>query len=149
MARRSSVKGAARLRQTLRKTSVTVTREITQALTEAGELISRDAKNNAVKRTGRLKDSIRFAVSRDGLSVRVGSFGGKTQRAYHAALVEFGTAPGPRVAKNGQEYQHPGSAARPWLLPAWEKYKRGAFAKIKQATINALDEISRNHGDPA
>lgn len=149
MARRSSVKGAARLRQTLRKVSVTVTREITEALVEAGTVIARDAKNNAVKRTGKLKESIRYQVSRDGLSVRVGSFGGKSQRAYHAALVEFGTAPGPRKAKDGTTYQHPGSVARPWLLPAWEKHKRAAFAKIKQHTINALDEISRNHGDPA
>lgn len=144
---RSSVRGAAKLKRTLRRITADVTQEITEALVEAGDQISSAAKQAAPVRSGKLKTSIRYAVAKDGLSVRVGSFGGKSQRAYHAALVEFGTAPGPRKAKDGTSYQHPGSPARPWLLPAWERYKRGAFAKIKQATVNALETASRRHGE--
>ena len=146
MARRSSVKGAAKLRRTLRKVDVEISSELTAELAKAGALIAEDARANAPVRSGFLKKSIRFQLAKDGLSVRIGSFGGRTQRAHHAALVEFGTARGNRIAKDGSVYLHPGSAPHPWLMPAYQSHKRDVFRRIREKTIATLDKASRGHG---
>lgn len=141
--KRRYVKGGARLRRTLRSLPEDIGSEVATVIRQVSELVVADAKAGApLGDTGKLKTSLRYAVTKDGLSSRIGSFGGKYQRAYHAALVEFGSAPGLRKSAAGRYYDHPGTRAKPYLLPAWNRHKTRAFTLLKAATLEALERAS-------
>lgn len=144
--RRSSVKGAGRLRRTLRSLPSEITAEVGEAIAQVAEAMLADMKAAVPVRTGNLKEKLRVAVAKNGLSARIGTFGGKGQRAAHAHLVEFGTASGPRKSPSGATVNHPGTKAQPYMLPAYRKHRKDGFATIKRATIKVLDAASKGGG---
>lgn len=143
--RRSSVKGAAKLRRTLRALPDEITAEVFEELVASANAILADMVAAVPVDSGLLKQTLRVAINRRSLVARIGSFGGKTQRAPHAHLVEFGTASGPRrTGVGGTVYNHPGTAARPFMLPAYKKHRDEALRRIKSATVRTLDKASRS-----
>jgi HK97 gp10 family phage protein len=145
--RRSSVKGAAKMRRTLRQLPNGITGEIADELEAVANRILGDMLAAVPVRTGDLKSKLRVQVHRERLIARIGTFGGKTQRSYHAHLVEFGTARGNRTAPGGGTYMHPGSPAQPFMLPAYKKNKQDGLTRIRRATLRALEK-ARGFGGP-
>lgn len=64
-------------------------------------------------------------------------FVGPTTKAYHAHLVEFGTAP----HINGGKFagsKHPGTAPQPFARPAWDATQAEVLARIKDDMAAAI-----------
>lgn len=143
------INGSARLRKLLRDLPDDMQEDVRQAVALSADWILQDALRAAPVDSGFLKDSLRVALSKDKLVARVGSFGGKTQRAFYAALVEFGTAAGSRKARAGGTQEHPGTKpGQPYLLPAYEKNRQRAFKNMENAVKHALSLAAKSGGGP-
>jgi hypothetical protein len=133
---RKRITGVAKMRYLLRRLPDEVTSRVKEEIEAAAQRVHADAmaaipaEGETEYATGHLKETFRTSLRKDRLGARVGWFGakysnsktGERARAAHAHLVEFGTAAGPRKAKDGSTYSHPGSDARPMLMPAYKKH---------------------------
>lgn len=152
MARRRRVSGSAKLRRLLRRLPEDAQNEVRKAVEAAAARVYDDALAAMPKpgenpySTGDLRRKFRVAYDKDGLRARVGSFGGRRQRAAHAHLVEFGTAAGPRKAKDGSTYQHPGTPAEPFLIPAYKKNIRWNIFELRSAVERAMKKATAGSG---
>jgi HK97 gp10 family phage protein len=127
-----------------------IRREMSAAIQQSADEITRLQKSLAPKRTGRLAESI---VSTKGKPApKYSTFNGKggesdpdlsvtisagNSKVRYAHLVEFGTAPhvnGGRFAGS----QNPGTPARPFFFPAYRALKRRAKSRITRATKKAI-----------
>lgn len=148
--RRSTVVGETSLRRVLRNLPDDLAAAVKKEIREAAELVHFEALKLVPNEhanpysTGELSSKLKVVIDKGGFRARVGSFG--RNRARHAHLVEFGTAAGPRASKAGTTYTHPGSVARPFLLPAYRIHRQANYARIKAAVIAALDAASRGSG---
>ncbi len=152
MARKSRVTGATKLQRLLRRLPDSITAGVKQEIREAAEVVHFEALK-AIPRegvnpyaTGELRSSFRVNIDKKGLRARIGSFG--RNRSRHAHLVEFGTKAGPRKAVDGSMYQHPGTPAQPFLLPAYKKHARVNRDRIRAAINRALSAAARGRGTP-
>jgi HK97 gp10 family phage protein len=154
---RKRISGAARMRYLLRRLPDEVTDKVRQEIAAAAERVRAEAyaaipnEGETEYSTGHLKRTFQVSIRKDGLGARVGWFGakyrnsktGQEARAAHAHLVEFGTAAGPRKAKDGSTYNHPGSKARPMLFPAGKKHRGENIRKIRRAMYDALRSVTQ------
>lgn len=84
-------------------------------------------------RTGRLAGLLRFRVSRDGLTARVGLITKRAQRlGFHAWFQEFGTG-------GSKERNIPPQPAEPFMGPAAERNR----APFVRAMRRAIDKVLR------
>lgn len=147
MARRSFVKGGAKLRRRLRRVPTEISAGVREIIAEESGLIHADAKVRMPApgvnpyATGELRRKFRVRLSRDGFTARIGTYG--KRRAAHGHLVEFGTAPHTIEMPDGQVLHHPGMKAQPFLLPAYAKRKRITGQRIAQAVRAALVRAGR------
>ena len=151
MARRSTVKGAARLKRTLRKLPDAIKGQVVAVIAEAAEEIHFEALSAYQASphpyaTGNLVGKIRYEIAKDGLSARIGSFGSRRQRAPHVHLVEFGVSPHPIPMPGGGVIQHPGHAPTPFLFPAHKKVRDRFRLDIGEAVRNALHDVAKQQG---
>lgn len=150
--RRSTVRGAGKLRRVLLGLPDVALQEVQKEIKESAEVVHFEALQNIPKpgmnpyATGDLVAKFRIDISKDGLRARVGSFGGKNQRAAHIHLVEFGTAAGMRKGKDGQVYWHPGTPAQPFLFPAYKQHRAENVKRIRSAIARALNIAARGAG---
>lgn len=148
--RRKRVVGETSLRAILRGLPDDLAEPIKKEIREAAEIVHFDAlrnipnEHNSLYATGELSSRFRIQIDKGGFRARVGTFG--RTRVPYAHLVEFGTAAGPRKDRYGNTYQHPGTRARPFLQPAYERNRVQSFARIKAAVVRALEAASRGNG---
>ena len=81
--------------------------------------------------TGNLTRSIGAQANRKNRSITVGPRRGNGFKGYHAHLLEYGTAPHLIKTKNGKEREHPGSAAFPFMRPAYDETAQQMVESIK------------------
>lgn len=132
-----------RLRQKLRRFPVVLTENIRTAMTQSGYELSGQIAANAPKKTGVLAENVRFLVSGDGLSVRVG-YGETTHNeageltgsffkrewkkaGWRAVFIEYGT-----------RY----IAARPFVRPAYRAMLPAILKRIDAAVNATLERAS-------
>jgi HK97 gp10 family phage protein len=148
--RRKKVQGETALRGVLRGLPDQLSDAIKREIREAAELVHYEALKRIPNEhqnpysTGELSSKFKVVIDRGGLRARVGSFG--RNRARHSHFVEFGTAAGTRKDRYGNSYQHPGTPAKPFLLPAYQLTRVANYARIKAAVVAALDAASRGNG---
>jgi hypothetical protein len=148
--RKRRVQGETTLRSVLRNLPDALTEGIRKEIREAAELVHFEAMKRIPNEhqnpysTGDLSSKFRGAIDKGGLRARVGTFG--RNRARHAHLVEFGTAAGTRKDRYGNSYQHPGTPAHPYLVPAYQLHRVENFRRIKRAVVAALEAASRGDG---
>ena len=99
--------------------------------------IERNAKSSASVKTGHLKRSISTKMGDMEATIH-------TSNLKYAPMVEFGTRPHIIKAKNKKalywkgashpvkQVSHPGSKAKPYLIPAFEKEKDQFLEKLKE-----------------
>ena len=99
--------------------------------------IERDAKSSASVKTGHLRRSISTKMGDMEATIH-------TSNLKYAPMVEFGTKPHIIRAKNKKalywkgakhpirKVNHPGSKAKPYLIPAFEKEKDQFLEKLKE-----------------
>ena len=99
--------------------------------------IERNAKSSASVKTGHLKRSISTKMGDMEATIH-------TSNLKYAPMVEFGTRPHIIRAKNKKalywkgashpvkQVRHPGSKAKPYLIPAFEKEKDQFLEKLKE-----------------
>ena len=99
--------------------------------------IERNAKSSASVKTGHLKRSISTKIGDMEATIH-------TSNLKYAPMVEFGTRPHIIRAKNKKalywkgashpvkQVSHPGSKAKPYLIPAFEKEKDQFLEKLKE-----------------
>ena len=99
--------------------------------------IERNAKSSASVKTGHLRRSISTKMGDMEATIH-------TSNLKYAPMVEFGTRPHIRRAKNKKalywkgakhpvkQVNHPGSKAKPYLIPAFEKEKDQFLEKLKE-----------------
>ncbi len=103
-----------------------------KAIGAAAKVFRNEARNNAPRKTGKLRRSIRSEVKKSSMFTYEGRVGpAKGMRYGH--LVEFGTKPHEIVTKQkrmlaniktgivfGRKVRHPGMAGKPFLTPAFD-----------------------------
>ncbi|MGY0779831.1 HK97-gp10 family putative phage morphogenesis protein [Azospirillum argentinense] len=147
MGRRSRVIGGQRLRRRLRQLPSAIRKEICEVVEEGARAILEDAVQRAPApgahpyATGELKSKLRYRLTKDGLTARIGSWG-KRRRAAHAHLVEFGVAPHTIAMPKGGVIRHPGAPASPFLLPAFKLNRRRVGKAIAEAINRAIKRVS-------
>jgi hypothetical protein len=148
--RRKRVQGETTLRSVLRNLPDALGEAIKKEIREAAELVHFEALKRIPNEhqnpysTGDLSSKFKVVIDKGGFRARIGSFG--RNRARHAHLVEFGTAAGTRKDRFGNTYQHPGSRAHPYLVPAYQLHRVENFRRIKAAVVRALEAASRGDG---
>ena len=136
----SRVQGASRLRKVLRELPAAMTAEIRAAVQIGAEDILRTATALVPEKSGATSRAIKIRYSRDKLAARIGTF---DKEAPLAHLIEFGTAAGSRTSAAGTPYQHPGTKAQPFLLPAYERHRANAFRLMRAAVENSLRKAAK------
>jgi hypothetical protein len=148
--RRSSVRGAAKLKRTLRRLPAAIRSGVAGVIAEAAAevharaLAAMPAPGSHPYASGELRRKFRLFVSKDGLTARVGSWG--RRRARHIHLVEFGASPHAIPRPDGSTVQHPGAPAQPFLLPAWTTVRHRFRVELRHAIGRALTRESRGAG---
>lgn len=166
MARGSRVEINPKLRRLLQRAPEEITAENKKVIAEEAAGLAADMASNLVAiggvRTGELLDSVDFRIGAKGLSATVGPGAkmGKERRGLVQAVarwLEFGTAPhalgqGDTRANKAQRKkerftlgaaQHPGTPARPWLIPAWIARREPMRRRLREATRKALAKLAR------
>jgi HK97 gp10 family phage protein len=137
------IKGVEELRGKLKKLGDKQERKVTRtAIRKAGNLVLKNARKRAPKKSGRLRKglAVRVSVTTTGETVRIGAK--RRAGARHAHLIELGTKPhvittrrGKILASPGHIYgrrvNHPGIPAQPFLMPAFEESKDDAVDFFK------------------
>jgi len=147
MTRRSRVIGGRSLRRKLRKLPAAIRKEIREVIEDGAQDILNDAVERAPEEgtnpyaTDELRTKLRYRVTKDGLTARIGSWG-KRRRAAHAHLVEFGVAPHQITMPSGEVIDHPGAPAQPFLLPAFKLNRRRIGAAIAAAINRAIAGVT-------
>lgn len=157
--RKSGLQGLGRLRRKLRRLPEAATAALKAAIAEEAEFVQFEQLRRVPVGTGNLASAIEIRLGRDGLSATVG-VGARTKRAarlgWYAHLVEFGTAPhrvvakrgGPGVLADGETVfgvsaNHPGTAPRPFVLPALKENQRAVLRRIDDAVDAALRHVAQ------
>lgn len=145
----------AKLRARLRRVEASVgARQLVSPFQRGAEIIRDEMADRApVGPTGNLKESpaIQMEISPLGVSIKIGP---DTKKAPHAHLVEFGTAPHETRVDSaqvlstgrvtfGRVAQHPGTAAQPFVFPAFEAKKDDAVRAIANDLRGAIQRAVR------
>lgn len=152
---RSRVAGARKLRMTLQRLPREITAEIPKAMEQGVKLVQRDAIELAPY--AHLKEAMarKAAIGKKSNGFKW-EFGFRTKKlkqlGWDAHFVEGGTKPGVRVAKRGktkkfygrfEQINHPGTRARPFMLPALEM-NRTEMRRLRDTAIKrALKRATR------
>lgn len=128
------------------------------AVKAGGEVIADDARGRVTsKRSGKKVSAKITARKRDHITVSVGP----TKKHWYLRFLGTGTARheirgkpflrflGPRGLVEVRRVIHPGSAARPWLRPAFDARSGDATNKVGEVIRAAIEEakIARERGD--
>lgn len=153
----SGIRGMTKLRRILMRAPEGAGDEIKDEVRHFAELVQKTAAYSAT--TGKMA-SRRYAmaidtkVSRGGFSADVGivTAAGR-KRAWFGHFIEWGTKAGLRQWKGKAKraytgrrtgsFFHPGTPARPVLLPAFEMNKPDVEPRIKRAIDNVLANLSK------
>lgn len=142
MSRKSGMRKVTSLRWKLRRFPAEVLTELRDEVKIMAEHTHFEALKRVPVDAGDLAAALRFTVSRDGVSAKVGAFGARAKRqAFYAHMVEFGTRPGGKRHPN-----HPGTPAQPFLFPAFEIAKKQASPRIRQALDDAIRKVAGLQG---
>jgi HK97 gp10 family phage protein len=98
------------------------TGKIENAVSRATKNISKGARQRVPVASGELKKSIRSRFDKKSVTGYVSA------KQYYSHMIEFGTKP--HTIGNGQ---HPGTAARPYMRPAFEAEKPNLIRDIENA----------------
>lgn len=141
MARRPKVVGGLNVRRFLRQADENITASVKAELADFAEAVRLDAAKTAGTVSRTLAQNIEARGSRNGLRVRVGIITKRARReAYFARWVEFGTKPH-AIGKG----MHPGTKARPYLIPAFKINARYFRPRLAEKIRYAI-RVSRNGG---
>lgn len=157
-ARKSGLQGLGRLRRKLRRLPEAATAALKAVIAEEAEFVQYEQLRRVPVNTGNLASAIEIRISRDGLTATIG-VGARTKRAarlgWYAHLVEFGTAPhrirarrgGAGVLADGETVfgrhaNHPGTPARPFVLPALKENQGDVLRRIDHAVDAALRRVA-------
>ncbi|MBH8569359.1 HK97 gp10 family phage protein [Microvirga sp. STS02] len=118
--------------------------KVNEILRKAAAPMVREAKrlSSNADVTGETTKSIGIVANRSNNSITVGPRRGNGFKGYHAHLLEYGTAPHIIKAKAAggllrwaggaaPQVQHPGSAAQPFMRPAFDATGTGMVESIK------------------
>lgn len=161
-AQRSGLRNVNRLRRKLRKMPDDIRKEVQAAVAETAELVRQEAISRIDPSDKDLRQSIEVKLSGDKLAAQIGS-GARTKKAYKLAgwrahWTEFGTRPhslskgaslgGAKKREKGQSTgaQHPGQAARPYLLPGLKAAAPKVIKKLDEAVDKALRAAAADTG---
>lgn len=156
----SGVGGMTKLRRVLMRTPPDAGEALKMEVARFSKMVEQTARRSAV---GGKMASVRYAasietkISRAGYSADVGlvTEAGR-KRAWFGHFIEWGTKAGQRVWKGKTKrvmrrrtgsFFHPGTPARPVLLPAFELHKPSVEPRIKVAIDKVLDNLSRGPAD--
>ena len=136
MARRKRIVGASRLKRKLKRMPENITQEIREVIADGSQKVLGDMKTRAPSSResaprdweGRsrlkLRDALEARISKDGLLARIGIMGKKNRKSFFfVPFLEFGT-------------KH--MIARPFMRPAWTRWRQYIRRNIRKATIRAL-----------
>jgi HK97 gp10 family phage protein len=155
--------GMNNLRRIMGKMPPEIAQETKALVLEMATKVEATARANALSgdmASQRYARSISKKISRAGFSAKVGVRTNTEQkRAWFAHFIEWGTAAGTREWK-GQaakwrkmrretgSFKHPGTPARPVLLPAFEAHRAEFMPRITRAIQTALQRLAAmNTGD--
>ncbi len=126
----SRVLGVSRLRRTLRAIPGDITAPVRKVIADGAEEIQFGMLQRVRVRFGFLAEGIRFKVSGDGLSAKIGFFGKKIMRrvGWRAIFIEFGT-------KNAPAFE--------FMLPAMRESRDRIIRDIDRAVDRALTRAGR------
>lgn len=133
-----------------------------RGLAEAAKVYRKEMRTRAPKDTGKLRKSIRYKIRRQ----RRGLFRGRvgvTGEAYYARFIEYGSSPHripskttgrgrnkkestARVSFDGGVYisvQHPGTAAKPFIRPAFDAATKKAIEASKKKLWEGIREEAK------
>ena len=154
MARKSGLSGMSNLRRVLRRLPKEATGDVRIAIEHGANLILRDARGRVAGVSKRVSSNLSVKLSTDKFTARVGLQGKRAKkRAFMGKWIEYGTAPhslksGSRLAQEkrrrsaaagtGRGGWHPGTPARPFMIPAYESNKQKLIAMIRAAVDRSL-----------
>jgi hypothetical protein len=136
-----NVLGVPLVKQQMETFKQSTIKKIRLAINETGKMMVEDARKNVLVASGLTRDSIKYLISYDGMSLDLGVYG---KRADVAQMIEFGTkahtitARGKALFWVGADHpiksvNHPGTSANPFLYPA---FRRGArYLRTRLADI--------------
>lgn len=155
------IKGGAELEAALRALPVKLEKNILRgALRAGGKVFEAEAKRRVPVRTGKLRESLRTSVRlvRGKVLATVKAGGGKNS-VFYAHLVEKGTAPHVILASGGStavkvlaagarifgaKVDHPGSAPRPFMRPAFDTQAESALEAVRAYIAARLDKLDQS-----
>lgn len=121
------MRGANKLRRTLKRMGPEATAEVRKVLADGTQLILFNARSRVPVDTGNLRYELEAKTSSDGMSGRIGLVGKKAKKAaFYGRFVEFGTKR---------------QAARPFLVPAYEQSKDWIMTNLRKALDRTLAKI--------
>lgn len=143
-----TIQGAAELAKALQDLPVKLEKNVLRgALRAGGKVFEAEAKRRVPVRSGKLRDSIRVSSRiRGGTIVTSVKAGGGKNKVFYAHLVEKGTAPHVIIAGGGSftgkvlaagarilgfKVDHPGSAPRPFMRPAFDTQIEPALEAVR------------------
>lgn len=155
------VKGLQDAVRALRVYQVAARERVGDAVLVSAKEIRRGARGRVQVRTGEFRRRIGIRMSKDGLSGRVAAWSRSGRPHPLSHLLEFGTkahvivpskskkamaiggasAMGPN--KFASKVHHPGTAAKPWLFPAWEEERPHYVERLTGALNQAGREAAR------
>tara|TARA_B100001063_G_scaffold247320_1_gene292620 strand:+ start:11933 stop:12382 length:450 start_codon:yes stop_codon:yes gene_type:complete len=132
----SSIKGYEKIAKTLKNLdSKSANKVVRRGVSKMAQVVRKEMRRNAPRRTGQLNKELRYKVSRDrqgGFTAQVGAF----NKAYYAAFLENGTKPhkipkkkGAKVVLNGrvvQNINHPGTKGSKFISKSFQKSRKRA-----------------------
>ena len=121
MTERVTVSGVDEVIKTFKAFVSDMDKELAQAVQEAGELVEREAKQNAPKRSGTLANSIKSEVNVEGNTVTA-SIGSDLDYAPH---VEYGTRD---------------TVAQPFLEPALDVNTNEIVERLQEAVARSIKD---------
>lgn len=156
----SGIKGMTKLRRILMRTPPEAGEVIKAEVKKFAELVERTAAysaNTGPMASRRYAMNIGTKISRAGFSADVGLVNAKAQReAWFAHFIEYGTKAGWRewkgktrrtMRRRTGRFFHPGTPARPVLIPSFERHKPDMEPRIRKAIDTVLANLAKGPSD--
>ena len=145
----SRVKGAGKLRRKLKRFPDEMTEGIKVELESGIRLIQRAAVRRVPVDTGDLKkllSSGKAVGKKDkGLSWQFGLRTGKLRdEGFYGLFVEFGTKGFSGTDNRGRKLNIPAQPERPFMRPAFTKYRKALRRRIDKRVNEAVDKVARS-----
>lgn len=121
----------------LRRVRPRLTRELTAAVVKAAEEHEALSKTLAPRDEGDLAASIKSEAVITGVNPSAKVVAGEDEMPAKARWAEFGTAPRPQKGQF-EGTMHPGTAATPFMFPAYRLLRKRAVSRIGRAIRTAL-----------